>query len=117
MSFPVVMGQQTAAYYLFTAEWMSAQAAVAAGLAWKMLPDAELLPEALALAAKIAAMPIPSLVETKQLMVAGRIDALMAARGRENEAFSRLIGAPANREAIAAFLEKRPADFTKLADV
>ncbi len=117
VSFPVVMGQQTAAYYLFTAEWMSAEAAVACGLAWKVVADDALLPDALALAGKIAAMPIPSLVETKQLMVAGRVDALMAARARENDAFGRLIGAPANREAIAAFLEKRPADFTSLPEV
>jgi enoyl-CoA hydratase/carnithine racemase len=113
-TFPVVMGQQTAAYYLYTAEWMSAEQAVASGLAWKVVPAADLLAEAAALAATIAAKPIPSLVATKELMVASRIDAVVAARAREDQAFRALIGGPANREAVAAFLEKRDPDFTQL---
>jgi enoyl-CoA hydratase/carnithine racemase len=113
-TFPAIMGQQTAAYHLYTAEWMSAEQAVAAGLAWKVVPSAELLAEAAALAATIAAKPIPSLVATKQLMVASRIDAVMAARAREDQAFRALIGGPANREAVAAFLEKREPDFSRI---
>jgi hypothetical protein len=41
------------------------------------------------------------------LVVAARIDAVKAARAREDEVFSRLAGGPANMEAITAFLEKR----------
>jgi enoyl-CoA hydratase/carnithine racemase len=113
-TFPAIMGQQTAAYYLYTAEWMDAEAAVAAGIAWKVVPAADLLAEAGALAAAIAAKPIPSLVATKELMVASRVDGIMAARAREDVGFRGLIGGPANREAVAAFLEKREPDFTSI---
>jgi enoyl-CoA hydratase/carnithine racemase len=113
-TFPAVMGQQTAAYYLYTAEWMSAEQAAAAGIAWRVVPAAELLAEAGALAATIAAKPIPSLVATKQLMVASRLDGIVAARAREDQGFRGLVGGPANREAVAAFLEKRAPDFTKI---
>ena len=42
------------------------------------------------------------------------LDAVRAARLRENAAFARLVGAPANREALAAFREKRKPDFRGL---
>jgi enoyl-CoA hydratase/carnithine racemase len=71
------------------------------------VPDRELLPEAFAVAEAIAKMPTVSLVESKRLVLAGRRDAIAAARAREDEAFSRLAGGPANMEAITAFLEKR----------
>ena len=59
-------------------------------------------------------MPIDSLVATKQLLLASRLDAVRAARERENVSFGSLLGGPANREALKAFREKRPPDFTKL---
>lgn len=49
-----------------------------------------------------------------QLMLEARIPASQEARRRENRSFGPLIGSPANREALAAFSEKRPADFTGL---
>jgi enoyl-CoA hydratase/carnithine racemase len=104
---PVVMGNQAASYFLYTGNWISASEAVACGIAWKSVPDEELLTEAFAAADEIGRMPTVSLVATKRLVVAGRIDAINAARAREDDAFSRLIGGPANIEAIQAFLEKR----------
>jgi enoyl-CoA hydratase/carnithine racemase len=111
---PAVMGRQAAAHALYTSEWIDAQTAVVTGLAWRRCPDDELLDEAMAVARAIARMPIVSLVETKALLLADRGDASEAARRREEEVFGRLTGAPANREAIAAFLEKREPDFTNL---
>jgi len=111
---PSVMGWQAAARVFYTAEWLSADEAVACGLAWRCVPLDALLDEAMMLARSIARMPIVSLVETKRLLLATRLDAARAARVREEEVFSRLTGAPANREAIAAFLEKREPDFTNL---
>ena len=66
------------------------------------------------LAGRIARMPVSSLVETKRLVLAGRIDAVRAARAREDQAFARMVGAPANLEALTAFLEKREPDFRAL---
>ncbi|MEL7208436.1 MAG: hypothetical protein AAGK32_09445, partial [Actinomycetota bacterium] len=63
-------------------------------------------------AAEIAANPIPSLVATKQLMLdAGRAEQALAAHRRELIAYRPLMGGPANREAVAAFLDKREPDF------
>ena len=59
-------------------------------------------------------MPIDSLVTTKTLLLDARLDAVRDARERENQRFARLAGGPANREALAAFSERRAADFTKL---
>ncbi len=113
---PQIMGWQQAARFLFTSEWISAEEAVSAGLAWRVFPRDTLVEKAMELATAIAAMPISSLVGTKGLMLASRSDAVKRARGREDLEFGRLTGGPANREAVAAFLEKRPADFTKLGD-
>ena len=57
-------------------------------------------------------MPVAALVANKKLLLAARLDAVRAARAREDETFASLVGGPANREAIAAFEEKRPADFS-----
>lgn len=111
---PSVMGWQAAAHVFYTAEWLSADEAVTCGLVWRTVPLDALLDEALAVARSIARMPIVSLVETKQLLLATRLGLARAARTREEEVFSRLTGAPANREAISAFLEKRDPDFTNL---
>jgi len=111
---PMVMGWRAAAYALFTAEWFDAQDALAWGLVSRVCPHDALLDEAMDVARAIAKMPIVSLVETKRLLLANRLEAARAARLREEEVFARLTGAPANREAIAAFLEKREPDFTAL---
>jgi enoyl-CoA hydratase/carnithine racemase len=66
------------------------------------------------MARAIARMPIVSLVETKRLLLATRLDLARVARTREEAVFAALTGAPASREAIAAFLEKRDPDFTNL---
>jgi len=111
---PMVMGWQQAAHVLFTAEWLDVDQAIECGLVWRRCSPADLVADALAVAASIAKMPIVSLVETKRLLLATRLDAARAARAREEAVFRDLTGAPANREAIAAFLEKREADFTNL---
>jgi hypothetical protein len=61
-------------------------------------------------------MPIASLEGTKKLLLEARLEAVRAARARENVIFGGLAGGPANREAIAAFRERRAPDFTKLPD-
>jgi len=111
---PSVMGWQAAAHAFLTAEWLDAQQALACGLAWRVCEPDDLVPEALDIARAIARMPLVSLIETKRLLLATRLDLARAARGREEAVFANLTGAPANREAIAAFLEKRDPDFTNL---
>lgn len=108
---PLVVGFQRAAELLYTAEWIDARRAVELGLAARAFPDAELLSAALAKATAIAAHPPNAVRQTKRLLLATRDVLVRAARAREDEAFAERIGSPENLEAIAAFLEKRPADF------
>ena len=53
-----------------------------------------------------------SLVASKQLLTAPLAEAIAEARVREDRQFAELMGGPANAEALRAFAEKRPPDFT-----
>jgi enoyl-CoA hydratase/carnithine racemase len=106
------MGWQNAAYTLLSGRWFDARECHESGLVWRVSNPQTLLDEALAVAAEIAANPIPSLIATKELMIAsGRAERAFAAHQREVAAYANLLGAPANREAVAAFNEKRKPDF------
>lgn len=104
---PATMGWQAAAYAFFTTDWIDAPTAVATGLALRSVADGRVLEETMDLARRIAAMPLQSLVETKQLMLAANLDLVRAARAREDEVFSRLTGAADNRAALDSFLQGR----------
>ncbi len=110
--FPLQLGHQRAAELLYTAEWLDAAAAVRLGIATRALPREELLPEILGLATRIAAQPLGALRHTKRLLLAVRAEGIGAARAREDAAFRVRVGSPENIEALKAFFEKRPADFT-----
>jgi enoyl-CoA hydratase/carnithine racemase len=97
------MGWQAAAHFIFTADWMSAEEAVACGLVWQVCPPAQVLDEAMAVARQIGGMPVDSLQTTKRLMVAARADAVRAARQREDAEFVRMVGSQANQEALSQF--------------
>jgi enoyl-CoA hydratase/carnithine racemase len=111
---PAVMGGQRAALALYTGAWVTADEAVACGLALAAVDTDSLLADTMDIATQIARMPVSALVETKRLVLAGRIDAIRAARAREDQAFSRMVGAPANLEALQAFVDKREPDFRDL---
>jgi enoyl-CoA hydratase/carnithine racemase len=100
---PQRMGWQAAAHFIFTASWLSASDAVACGLAWKVCTPENLLDETMAVAREIGAMGVDSLQTTKRLMVAARLDAVRAARRREDVEFPRMVGSPENAEALAKF--------------
>jgi len=104
---PLRVGAQAAAEILFTADWVSSERAVEIGLAARELPREQLLPEMYALAARIAQHPIGSLRHTKRLVRACDMDAIRAARAREDAAFRERIGSPENLEAIRNFFAKR----------
>jgi enoyl-CoA hydratase/carnithine racemase len=111
---PTAVGRQAAAHLHFTADFIDASTAVEIGLAWRVCEPDMLRTETLAIAARMAAMPISSLRATKQLLLDARSDSVREARHREGPVFADLVGGPANREAIRAFREKRDPDFTGL---
>ena len=110
-TFPRLIGRQNATWALMSSEWMSAQACYEMGLAWKLTEPASLMSETLEAAQVLASKPISSLIEIKRTIVAPLAAEIDAARERENAAFVRLMGKPANIEALSAFAEKRTPNF------
>jgi enoyl-CoA hydratase/carnithine racemase len=106
---PLRVGRQAAAEILFTADWVGSARAVEIGLAARECEPEALLPELTALAQRIAQHPLGSLRATKRLLIAGQIDAIRAARAREDAAFRERIGSPENVEAIRRFFSQRGA--------
>ena len=114
-SFARVMGWQNAAYTLMSGRWFDAQECLRMGLVWRVCEPDDLMNETLEVARELAANPVPSLVATKELMLAsGRSTEVIAAHEREAAAYASLLGAPANKEAVQAFLEKRQPDFESI---
>ncbi|MEZ5233476.1 MAG: enoyl-CoA hydratase/isomerase family protein [Acidimicrobiia bacterium] len=109
------VGWQHAASILLSGRWFDAEECLRMGFVWKVCEPDELERETMAVAREWAANPIPSLIATKELMLAaGRREEAIAAHRRELLAYDDLIGAPANREAVAAFLDKREPDFSSI---
>lgn len=113
-TFPRIMGPQAAARFLLGAEWWPAEQCKADRLVLDVYPDDGFLDLVLAFARDLARLPMASLLETKNLLVGRHREAMHRANEDENEGLGRLRGGAANREAVAAFREKRAADFSNL---
>jgi len=109
---PRLMGRQRATWFLLAAEWMSGDECAQTGLVMEALPLPELMPRVMTQARKLAALPLASMVKTKQLIMDPLREQIRASCVAENAGLAALVGGPANREALAAFREKRDADFT-----
>ena len=108
---PATIGHKQAAELLFTAEFFGPDKALEYGIATRVLPDDQLLSTALDKAREMAQWPVDSLVEIKRIMKAMHGDKVAQVRKLEMEGFEKLMGSPANMEAFAAFMERRPPDF------
>ncbi|WP_037559096.1 enoyl-CoA hydratase/isomerase family protein [Spirillospora albida] len=111
---PLLVGRQNAAWILLSAEWIPADEAKQMGLVWRVCEPGALMAEARRVAATLASRPVSSLREVKRDMTAPLRAEIRRARERENDGFVRLMGGPANAEALAAFAEGRDPDFTSL---
>ena len=103
--FPRRMGRQHAALALYTSDWVSADDAVASGLALKKCSPETLVDEAMALAARIGSHTVPSLVATKRLLIDSERAAVERARELENEAFKELLALAGAKDKVLNQLE------------
>ncbi len=108
---PRLIGQGRALELCLTGDTIDAAEALRIGLANKVLPRAEVVPAALAAAKKIAAMGPIAVAEAKRVLYAGADLPLAHANALEVEAFAGLFATADQREGMAAFLAKRPAQF------
>jgi enoyl-CoA hydratase/carnithine racemase len=93
-------------------ETVSAKDALAWGLANKVVPLAELVATAEAIALKLARQPLGSVIATKKLMRAA--ESITQHMDRETAQFVERLNTAEAREAFAAFAERRPPDFSKV---
>lgn len=107
-----IIGYPMAAELFLTGDRFDAARAKEIGLVSRVVADAALMDEALALADRIAANPAKALRLTKRLLREAQT-ARMAEILQLSAAFQALAHETEDhREAVAAFLEKRPAVFT-----
>jgi len=109
---PRLLGEARAKALALTGEPLSATQAAEWGLIWRAVPDADLMPEARALAAKLAQGPTFGFGLTKQAIQAAATNSLDAQLDLEQD-YQRRAGASDDyAEGVTAFLEKRAARFT-----
>jgi enoyl-CoA hydratase/carnithine racemase len=111
---PQMMGYHRAAEALLLGEPFMAEAALEVGLVNRVVPPTEANSVAQAVAQKLAAKPLSSLIETKRLMKKGQQQLILQQMADEGQSFARLLGEPAAKEAFGAFMEKRKPDFSKV---
>ncbi len=109
---PRVVGFAKACEMTFTGDVLDAQAALSCGLVSSVVPDSGLLPAARALADRIAANPPHALRMAKRLLQQGRELAQLPLLEMAAQMQALAHTSQDHREAIAAFIEKRPAQFT-----
>jgi enoyl-CoA hydratase/carnithine racemase len=112
-SIPARIGYLRAAELIQLGQPFDAKRAAELGLVTQVVPDQELFATAAATAQKLAEKPADALQACKRLMREPVRTQLEKAARSENEEFSTRLRSPDTKEAITAFFEKRPPDFTR----
>lgn len=112
---PAIVGYQRAAGKLLLGEPFDAAEAREMGLVNGVFAPSETEAHAFEQARKLATRPSSSLLATKALLKSSSAAIVREQMNEEGRHFLRMLGEPAAREAFRAFLEKRPADFRKMA--
>ena len=94
-------------------EPFTAARAAELGLVTRVVPDSDLLATATATAQKLAAKPSGALLASKRLLKQASIGQLKQAIKSESEEFMVRVTSADAKEALSAFLEKRPPNFNK----
>jgi enoyl-CoA hydratase/carnithine racemase len=112
-SIPARVGHLRAAELYLLGEPFTATRAAELGLVTRVVPDADLLTTATATAHKLVAKPSGALVASKRLLKQPSIGQLKAAIESESQEFMARVTSADAKEALSAFLEKRPPNFNK----
>jgi enoyl-CoA hydratase len=110
-SLPRLIGRQRAKELIFAARRIRAPEALALGLVSRVVPRAELLPSATALAEEIMANSPTAVRAAKWAIDRGADLPFEAGVQCENEAYLRALASEDRQEGIAAFNEKRRPHF------
>jgi enoyl-CoA hydratase/carnithine racemase len=116
-SIPARMGYLRAAELIQLGQPFDARHAMELGLVTRVVPDQGLLDTATDTAQKLAEKPAAALQACKRLMKNPWREQLVEAAKAENKEFSVRLRSADTKEAINAFFDKRPPDFTKTAKV
>lgn len=111
---PLWAGQARAAEKILLGLPFGAREALEMGLASAVLPAGEVLAHARAMAERFDALPPGAVRESKRLLKRAQARHVEEAILEEARAFSSRLGGAEVREAVAAFFEKRPPDFSKV---
>ena len=112
VTLPQLVGMRKAMEIALTNPTLSAKEALEIGLITKVVPDAALLEEALALAGTLASGAPLALAATKRLLWSGLGGRVEAQLPEEARTVSELSGTADSREGLAAVIERRPPVFT-----
>lgn len=109
---PELIGLRRANAMLLLGESVDAATAAEWGMVNQVVDDADLMPTARALAARLAALPPEAVRQTKALIRRGK-PGLGARMDEEIDLFRQRVTSPEAREAFTAFAEKRKPDFSQ----
>ena len=108
---PRAVGKAKAMDLILTARMMDAEEAERAGLVSRIVPDSQLLDEALAIAAKIAAFSTPAVMMAKESVNRAYETTLAEGVRFERRMFHASFALADQKEGMAAFVEKRKPAF------
>jgi 2-(1,2-epoxy-1,2-dihydrophenyl)acetyl-CoA isomerase len=106
-----LLGSARAAALTLLGDRLPAEKAAQWGLVWDCVDDTALMPDAMALAHRLARLPAHAALETRRVYDAAAVNTLAQQLHYEAERQRELLDRPAFAEGVQAFLDKRPPVF------
>ncbi len=110
---PALMGHQKASELLLLGKMFDVDTAIDVGIVNEKVKAAELEKISGDVVLKISKQPPAATKTTKRLLRAAMHEQIQAAAARENQSFMPMLNGAECKEALTAFMEKRPADFSR----